>query len=212
MIPCNNTTSICSEGTYCLHEPKVDNDYCMFGTYLCIDDNQYSCILIDQSKFDLYKEEVKEKYKNTPEEESKPILKTCNKENVDNKTCKTQKCEIDHDCISGSCYSNSCITTKDIYICQELVTNNLLHTYCKKQSQMKCETDEECFSGNCISNYCINEIEKNELSKQEKINSDDNNNSSSTKNKIQMIIYIAIIVIIVIIIIYLIYRYLPTYY
>ncbi len=84
----------------------------------------------------------------------KPIMKTCTKEQVDTKNCKTKKCEGNNDCLSGQCYKNTCITENTMYRCSPTFEQYRYRLGCKKRNHMKCDTEDECASDICDNGYC----------------------------------------------------------
>jgi len=87
----------------------------------------------------------------------KPILKSCYKEELHTNflakllspTCETEKCEIDNDCLFGSCYNNTCITESPIYKCSSQDLE------CKRANFIECNDSNQCHSGHCISGFCL---------------------------------------------------------
>ncbi|OUM59724.1 hypothetical protein PIROE2DRAFT_21187 [Piromyces sp. E2] len=81
-------------------------------------------------------------------------MKMCTKEQADEGTCKTKRCKTNDECISGLCYSNTCITEQPVYVCTgtEGYDRHLLK--CKKRNYMKCDSDNECISSDCSDGYC----------------------------------------------------------
>ncbi|OUM57104.1 hypothetical protein PIROE2DRAFT_18011 [Piromyces sp. E2] len=77
------------------------------------------------------------------------IVEACDKRYLD--TCKTRKCAVNEDCLSGLCQSGNCITNPDnpLMECNE-VDNEMV---CKKYLQEKCMTDIEC-AGRCKNFVC----------------------------------------------------------
>jgi len=82
---------------------------------------------------------------------------TCQKEAIDQKKCKTYKCETDNDCFSGLCYKNNCASPEIYYTC---TSNPLNEVSCNKVDGMLCTSDDEC-DGKCKNNIC--RTEKNSL-------------------------------------------------
>jgi len=85
------------------------------------------------------------------------LFKTCDKTQVENKSCTTDKCEKNEDCFSGLCYSNICITDKMIYVCNSVSTGieEAPKISCVKQEGIKCDNNIEC-NGICEVGFCKN--------------------------------------------------------
>ena len=81
-------------------------------------------------------------------------MKTCTKEQVDSRDCKTEKCKVNKDCLSGQCYKNTCVTESTMYFCSPTSGDFRYRLGCKKRNHMKCDTDDECASDICENGYC----------------------------------------------------------
>ena len=152
-VKCDNNISLFTITNYTLSTFRNANfncsslEECNFLTIWCKDDVNDKCININMDYYDSYNEKLLNKELKT---EPKPILTTCNIESVDNRKCKTPKCQQNNDCFSGLCYKNKCVVNKDIYYCE----NSMNHIYCQKLNYMSCKEDNECLSSICINETC----------------------------------------------------------
>jgi len=160
---CENDND-CSFGKECI-SVDIDNcpsgkvcKGCSFTQFLCLENESKPCLFFNSTLYSQGSEEIVYKYKKEiTSEEKKPILKTCDKTQVENKKCKTDKCENDNDCLSGSCYSNNCVTgASDIHLCTGTIHEGKSVLHCGKQAQMKCSVNNECYSNNCNEGFCQN--------------------------------------------------------
>eukprot|EP00833_Pecoramyces_ruminatium_P003340 jgi/Orpsp1_1/1177372/evm.model.c7180000061198.2 len=133
---------------YCGFTEK--GDICIYSNFLCIEDENKYCIFINETTWDI--EDEKPKIANN---NYKPILKTCEKEEIDNNTCETNKCENNDDCFSGLCYRNSCSTEKTIYRCSDNMHFNGTRISRRKNANMKCNSNDDCFDY-CEKGFCRN--------------------------------------------------------
>jgi len=139
----------------------IVNKYCIYKDFLCPEDENAKCHYIDEI------------YKYSYDDDFYPIINTCLKEQVEEGTCKTKKCESDQDCYSGTCYSNSCITISPIYKCEQFdLSKRRDNQYdligrkedinkrfsCSKIDNMKCNNNSEC-TKYCKNGYCSWEIQ-----------------------------------------------------
>ena len=117
-----------------------------------MEDESKKCLMVNENVYNLNNEMYTSKPKTY-----KPILKTCDKTQVENKSCTTDKCEKNEDCFSGLCHSNMCITDKTIYVCNSVSTgtDEAPTISCKKQGGMKCDNNIEC-NGICNVGFCEN--------------------------------------------------------
>ena len=143
----------CSDAKDCPDDSTCLDGYCLFYNYLCMENESKKCLMVDENVYNLNNEMYTSKSKTY-----KPILKTCDKMHIENKSCTTDKCEINEDCFSGLCYSNTCITDKTIYLCNSVIgLNSTIPTVkCKKQAGMKCDNDSECYFNWCNVGFCEN--------------------------------------------------------
>lgn len=156
----------CQKDSDCPEYSKcVDNNgnstifTCKFGSFLCpkrIQDTlskgevNGNCYFVNTELYDIDKQEI---FKDAKEKSpSKPIIKTC--PYIVGKAvrkCKTEKCIKDEDCLSGLCYSNTCVSNVNyIYRC----TGADINVKCGRQTEMSCNSDEECYTGHCAYDYC----------------------------------------------------------
>jgi len=146
----------CQSGKDCPFGSTCDTNYiCTYGYFLCINNNKKNCLYINSKVYNPINEEYHVEYRDLFQY-SKPVLKTCRKDGIEDKSCKTERCEKNEDCISGSCSSNICLINYGIYLCKGTRRDNNMIFYCGKQAQMKCKKDEECFNQRCISSCCEN--------------------------------------------------------
>ncbi|ORX87225.1 hypothetical protein BCR32DRAFT_299193 [Anaeromyces robustus] len=140
----------CGDETFCNY--FENGNICVLGVYICKEDENSKCIFIDTYDYNTNTDETRYNSHN----KEKLIFKSCDKVNVDAKICETEQCTKDTDCLSGVCYSNSCIAEKPIYVCSDISVNDeKMGMNCKKQNQMKCISNSDCYSDNCEeSGYC----------------------------------------------------------
>jgi len=143
----------CPDAKDCPDDSTCLDGYCMFYNYLCNEDESEKCLMVNENVYNLNNEMYTSKPKSY-----KPILKTCDKTQIDNKACTTDKCEKNEDCFSGLCYSNTCITGKTIYLCNSVIglDSTIPTVKCKKQAGMKCDNDGECYYNWCNVGFCEN--------------------------------------------------------
>jgi len=150
-----NSDEECPSFSYCTEGPE--DRYCKYESFICPEDENAYCHYVNSTIWDEKHEDVN--YEDLKDiifrRESKPIMKTCTEEQVDEKKCKTKKCLNNEDCFSGVCYSNTCITNQLMYMCESSYEENDLYLLnCRKRINMKCDSDEECISSDCDHGYC----------------------------------------------------------
>ncbi|OUM65876.1 hypothetical protein PIROE2DRAFT_7035 [Piromyces sp. E2] len=149
IVQCQSDSD-CPFGSDCTSE-KV----CVFGYYLC--KNKEKCLYINTDVYDPISEELIVEYRDNVHL-LKPILKSCNKEQVEDKICKTDTCQGPGDCLSGSCKDGICISDDvDIRLCKGLKKDDKMTFICGKQAQMSCDDDSECYNNHCVKDYCENQ-------------------------------------------------------
>jgi len=146
---------------------------------LCSENENKNCVYLNETLWDIEKEEA---YPNYNVEEI-PIVKTCTKEQIEKKECKTNTCQSDSDCLSNSCYLNSCAVTDVIYICNDILNNNGTSFECYKFNNMKCSLDNECSSIYCDGGYCTS------IKGNQDIDGNNNNNNNNNKKTITIMVF-----------------------
>jgi len=154
---CCESHSDCPFGSICA------NRVCIYGYFLCLDNNEKKCSYVNDV-YDPMNDEIYIEYKNNKNINSKPILKTCDKNQIESGFCSTDECQKNNECFSGSCTDNICTKGKStVYLCKGITTNSVMEFHCGKQNQMNCVKDYECFDKHCNRNGVCEHYELNEF-------------------------------------------------
>jgi len=97
----------------------ISTNECYYYEFLCPENENEICIFLNITMWNIEKEKINDQYTQGIYKTKKyrPILKMCDKQEVDLKSCDTESCQEDNDCYSGKCYNNNYITDKTIYLC-----------------------------------------------------------------------------------------------
>lgn len=148
VVQCQSDSD-CPFGSDCTSE-KI----CVFGYYLC--KNTDKCLYINTDVYDPISEELVVEYRDSYQL-LKPILKSCDSKQAEDKICKTDTCKVSEDCLSGACKDGICIGNgSDINICKGQKKDDKMTFLCGKQAQMSCKKDSDCYSNHCVKEFCEN--------------------------------------------------------
>lgn len=122
----------------------MEDSTCDFLDFLCPEDENAPCHYQSDILWSSY------------DDNFKPIINTCTKEEIDNNKCKTKQCTSNNECFSEKCYQNTCVTDTPIYKCTHNKFSEESNFECGKMLNMKCNIDEDCSTYYCKNGYCKN--------------------------------------------------------
>jgi len=119
---------------------------------LCFENKESKCSFLNTTLWKDRDEVLSNPFSTTP---TKPIIKSCPVELIENKRCQTDLCDKDEDCFSGSCISQYCASKETVYLCNGTDETETKPVQCGKYHHMKCKNDDECVSPfKCKDGYC----------------------------------------------------------